>query len=171
MASLIEELITTLSQECEIYQELLPMAREKTQVIVKNDLKSLQEVTEKEQILADRISGMEKKREEIIKNIGIVVSKDPRAINIRTVIQMMEKQPVEKNKLIEIHDTLKRTVQNLAQINNHNKSLIQQSLEMIEFNMNFIQSARTSPGNNSYNKGAAQVDMLSAQPGMFDAKQ
>lgn len=171
MASLIEELIITLGQESDIYKELLPMAREKTQIIVKNDLKTLQEVTEKEQALADRINALEKKREEVIKNIGIVVSKDPESINVRTVIQMMDKQPAEKNKLIEIYETLKRTIQNLAEINNHNKSLIQQSLEMIEFNMNFIQSTRMSPGNNSYNKGAAQVEMLSEQPGMFDAKQ
>ncbi len=171
MASLIEELIVTLEQECEIYKDLLPAAREKTQIIVKNDIKTLQEITEKEQILADRINALEKKREEVIKNIGVVVSRDPKSINIRTVIQMMENQPAEKNKLIEIHDTLKRTIQNLTEINNHNKSLIEQSLEMIKFNMNFIQSTRVSPGNNSYNKGAAQVDMFSAEAGMFDAKQ
>lgn len=171
MASLIEELITTLGQESEIYKELLPVAREKTQIIVKNDLKALQEIVDKEQTLADQINLLEKKREEVIKNIGVVVSRDPKTINIKAVIQMMEKQPAEKNKLIEIHDTLKRTIQNLTDINNHNKSLIQQSLEMIEFNMNFIQSARMLPGNNSYNKGAAQVEMLSEQTGMFDAKQ
>ncbi len=171
MASLIEELIITLEQECEIYKELLPAAREKTQIIVKNDIKTLQEITNKEQLLADRINALEKKREEVIKNIGVVVSKDPKSINIRTVIQMMEKQPAEKDKLIQIHDALKRTIQNLAEINNHNKSLIQQSLEMIEFNMNFIQSARVLPGNNGYNKGATQVDAFPDQAGMFDAKQ
>lgn len=171
MASLIEELITTLSRECEIYQELLPMAREKTRIIVNNDLKNLQEITRQEQLLADEINLLERKREEVIKNIGVVVSRAPETINIRAVIQMMEKQPDEKNKLIQIHDTLKRTIQNLVDINNHNKSLIQQSLEMIEFNMNFIQSTRMSPGNHSYNKGASEVDMLRGQAGMFDAKQ
>lgn len=171
MASLIEELIVTLEEECEIYKELLPAAREKTQIIVKNDIKTLQEITEKEQYLADKINALEKKREEIIKNIGVVVSKEPKSISIRTVIQMMEKQPAEKNRLIEIHDTLKRTIQKLSEINSHNKSLIQQSLEMIEFNMNFIQSTRVLPVNNGYNKGATQVDTFSDQTGMFDAKQ
>ncbi len=171
MASLIEELITTLDHECEIYKELLPMAREKTQIIVKNDLNALHAITEKEQHLADDINALEKRREEIIRNIGVVVSKDPATINIKAVIKMMDKQPVEKNKLIEIHDTLKRTVQILVETNNHNKSLIQQSLEMIEFNMNFIQSTRMSPGNHSYNRGASEVDMSGGQAGMFDAKQ
>lgn len=171
MASLIDELIITLSRECEVYQELLPMAWEKTRIIVKNDLKALQEITQKEQLLADEINLLEKKREEVIKNIGVVVSKDPKTINIRAIIHMMEKQPTEKNKLIKIHDTLKKTIQNLVDANNHNKSLIQQSLEMIEFNMNFIQSTRMSPGNHSYNRGASEVDMLQGQAGMFDAKQ
>ena len=171
MASLIEELITTLEQECVLYKEMIPVSEQKTNIIVKNDLSALQEITQQEQTMVDKISVLEKKREEIINNIGVVVSKDPKDINIKAVIQMMEKQPKEKRQLSEIHDILKKTIQRLVDINNHNKSLIQHSLEMIEFNMNFIQSTRMSPGNQSYTKGASQFDMPSVQTGMFDTKQ
>lgn len=171
MASLIEELIDTLGQEAKLYNELIEIAESKTQVIVSNDLVALQAITVQEQYMVENVNNIDKKREEIVKNIGIVVNKNPETINLKTIIQMMEKQPNEKQHLCEVHDNLKKTIHRLVEINNHNKSLIQQSLEMIEFNMNFVQSTRMSPGNQSYDKGASQFDMLSEHTGMFDAKQ
>ncbi|WMJ90238.1 flagellar protein FlgN [Anaerocolumna sp. MB42-C2] len=171
MASLIEELIHTLEEEYEIYKQLIPIAENKTQVIISNDLDNLQDITDREQVMVDKVTALERKRENIIGNIGTVISRDPKTIHIKTIIQILDKQPKEQRQLSEIHDNLKKTIQRLVDINNHNKSLIQQSLEMIEFNMNFIQSTRMSPGNLSYNKGAAQLDMPTLQTGMFDAKQ
>jgi flagellar biosynthesis/type III secretory pathway chaperone len=171
VASLIEELIDTLKQEYEIYKKLIPIAENKTEVIVSNDLMALQEMTDREQLMIEAINALERKRDEIVINIGTVVNKDPKTIHVRAVIQLLEKQPNEQKQLSEIHDNLKNTIQRLVEINNHNKSLIQQSLEMIEFNMNFIQSTRMSPGNLSYNKGASQFDTPALQTGMFDAKQ
>lgn len=171
MASLIEELIHTLEQECEVYGQMLPIAEKKTKVIISNDLDELQDITNQEQRMIGSINALERKREEVVTNIGTVINKDPRTIQIKSIIQILEKQPGEQKQLSEIHDNLKKTIQRLVEINNHNKSLIQQSLEMIEFNMNFIQSTRMSPGNLSYNKGASQMDTPSLQTGMFDAKQ
>ncbi len=171
MASLIEELIDTLQKECDIYGQMIPVAENKTRIIINNDLAALQDITDREQEMFEVINALERKREEAITNIGTVVSRDSRKINIKTVIQILDKQPKEQKQLSEIHDNLKKTIHRLVEINNHNKSLIQQSLEMIEFNMNFIQSTRMSPGNLSYNKGASQLDMPTLQTGMFDAKQ
>lgn len=171
MASLIEELIITLKNEHELYQELIPIARDKTKIIIKNDLMGLQKVTEQEQLFIEKINGLEHKREEVITNIGTVMGKDPKTIHIKDIIMMLEKQPKEQTQLSVIHDSLKREVQSLIEINNHNKSLIRQSLEMIEFNMNFIQSTRMAPGNNTYTKGASTYEAQSQGTRMFDAKQ
>jgi flagellar biosynthesis/type III secretory pathway chaperone len=171
VASLIEELIHALGQEYEIYRQMIPIAEQKTKFIISNNLLELQDITNQEQSMIEGIYNLERRREEVVNNIGTVINKDPKTINIRTVIQILEKQPKEQKQLSEIHDNLKMTIQRLVEINNHNKSLIQQSLEMIEFNMNFIQSTRMSPGNLSYNKGASQMDMPTLQTGMFDAKQ
>lgn len=51
-----------------------------------------------------------------------------------------------------LHDELQQTMKRLVDVNTKNKNLIENSLEMIEFNMNFIQSTRMSPGNNNYDK-------------------
>lgn len=170
MASLIEELIQTLTQEDEIYQDLIPIAKQKTQIIIKNDLEQLQKVTEREQEAVDRLTALEHKRMDVIQNIGVVINRDPNTLTLRALTEILKKQPKEQKELSIINDRLKQTIQTLVEINNHNKSLINESLEIMEFNMNFIQSTRMSPGNN-YTKGAKQMDLYLPTTGVFDAKQ
>ncbi len=171
MASLIDELIGILEEECDVYQQLIPISEEKSQVIVKNDLTSLQDITSKEQTAISRINTLERKRDQIMVNIRTVINRKTGEFTLKTLIGLMEKQPKEQKALSLIHDNLNNTIQRLVEINNRNKSLIQQSLEMIEFNMNFIQSTRMSPGNNTYTKGASQYEAFASGTGMFDAKQ
>ena len=171
MASLIQELIQTLTAEENIYKELIPIATNKTKVIIDNDLASLQKITDQEQLMVEKINVLERKREEVIVNIGTVINRDPSTLTMKVIVSLLSKQPEEQKELSSIHDSLKSTVTTLITINDRNKSLIQQSLEMIEFNMNLIQSTRMSPGSNTYTKGASQCEMSGAQPGMFDAKQ
>ncbi len=171
MASLIDELVNILEQEYESYQQLLPIAMEKTQVIVRNDINALQDITAREQLMIDRIHSMERKRSEVMVNIKTVLGKKAVTLNLTSLIQLLDKQPKEQRALSEIRDNLKQAVQRLGEVNDRNKVLIQQSLEMIEFNMNFIQSTRMSPGNNTYTKGASTYDAQAFGTGMFDAKQ
>lgn len=170
MASLIEELIATLNQENEIYEGLIPINEKKTKVIINNDLEALQEITKTEQEMVQEISALETKRQEVIINIGTVINRNPGTLTLKNLIQLLEKQPKEQKQLSIIHDKLQKTVHRLTEINHQNQSLIEQSLEMIEFNMNFIQSTRMSPGNN-YNKDASGIEMQVEQTRRFDAKQ
>lgn len=171
MASLIDELIGILEQEYDVYKQLIPISEEKTQVIVKNDLASLQMITNKEQLAVDKISALEHKRDIVMTNIKTVINRKSGEFTLKTLIELMEKQPIEKKALSIIHDNLKSTILRLNEINSRNRYLIQQSLEMIEFNMNFIQSTRMSPGNNTYTKGASKYEAQSHTTRMFDAKQ
>lgn len=170
MASLMEELISTLSQEKDIYLTLLPIAEEKTKAIVANDLEALQKVTEKEKEMVDRVTALERKRSEVINNMGIVLGRKPQELTLTELICVAEKQPRDKEVLTELKDVLGTAVRKLEDINERNKVLIQHSLEMIEFNMNLIQSTRMVQGNN-YTKSAAETEIGASQTGMFDAKQ
>ena len=170
MASLIEELITTLQQENDVYKEMIPIAKEKSNIIANNDLLALQEITDKEQVFVEKVMMLDKKREEIIGNIATVLCKDAKTLKIQEIIKLLEAQPKEQEKLSNVHVNLKNSINELMEFNNHNKSMIEQSLDIIEFNMNFIQSTRMSPGNN-YTKSAGQVNSVLPETGMFDAKQ
>ncbi len=168
----MEELIVVLTKERDIYQSLIPISEKKTLALVKSDLKMLQEVTDEEQVLLDEVYAADKRREKIIANMGIVLNKDPKELDLTTLAKLMSKQPEEKRQLSQLHDSLRQVMKRLVAINEKNKQLIENSLEMIEFNMNFIQSTRMSPGSNNYNRNASTsgygIDM---GPGAFDAKQ
>ncbi len=171
MAGLIDELVKIMSQENDIYRELIPIAEEKTRVIIKNDLDALQKITEQEQLTIEKITALEKKREEVVINIGTVLSRDPKELNMKALIKIMDKQPKEQKELSRIHDELDGNLRRLVTINDRNKELINQSLEMIEFNMNLIQSTRMAPGVNNYTRSAGESSIRQAGTGMFDAKQ
>ncbi len=93
MAGLIDELVNTMSQENDIYKELIPIADEKTRIIIKNDLDALQKITEKEQLTIEKINALEKKREEVIVNIGTVLNRKPEELNMKELIRIIGKQP------------------------------------------------------------------------------
>ncbi|NLJ89859.1 MAG: flagellar protein FlgN [Clostridiales bacterium] len=168
MASLIEELTTTLKKEEIIYSNIIPIQEEKTKVIVSNDLESLSLITKQEEEFINEINKLEKRREEIVKNIALVLGRDPASLNIRTIIELLKGQEEQKD-LAAVYDDLARTLKRATSINERNKALIEQSLDMIEFNMNFYQSIQNI-NTNTYNKGAYNDDGL-GQTGMFDAKQ
>ncbi len=170
MASLMEELIATLRKETEAYQELLPVVEQKTQAIIANDLKKVQDITEFEQAAIGKVNTLEQKRTEIMKNVAVVLNKKISELTLPNLIKLLERQPREQQELAEIHKELTTLLKRLSEVNGHNKNLIEQSLEMISYNMNLIQSTRIVPGNN-YTRSAGQWDMTASQTGMFDAKQ
>lgn len=170
MASLIEELVQVMDDEIGIYKDLLPIAEEKTSAIIKNDLEELQVITNREQLVVEKITALERKREKVIENIGMVISRNPSTLNMKAMIKLLEKQPKEQRQLKQIHDEMKDVIQRLVKINDKNKKLIETSLEMISFNMNVLQSSRVIAGN-TYTKGASRYDVPVYQQGMFDTKQ
>lgn len=171
MASLIENLISVLEQESSEYEELLGLSMKKTPIIVSGDLQALQEITDEEQTVVNRINHLENKRTEVIKDIANVMNKDVNTLKLVNLIQMLESRPQESKKLSEVHDRLKSVVGKMQRVNMQNKELIANSLEMVEFDMNLLQAMKTAPETANYNKGAYSAgDVIGTERGGFDAK-
>lgn len=171
MASIIEELTATLDGELVLYNKLIPLAEDKSIAIIENNLESLSRITDSEQQILDELTILENKRESCVNNVKDVLAYKNESINLEKIIGFLEKQPAEQKKLNELHEALKQVAERLKHVNLQNKSLIEESLEMIEFSMNFIQSTRTSSGSNNYNRNASFMDASVPHTGMFDAKQ
>lgn len=171
MASIIEELITTLEEEKVLYDRLIPLAERKSVVIIENNLDGLAKVTDEEQVILDQLTVLENKRERCVYNIKDVLNKMNETMNLDKIIGFLDRQPVEQGRLRKVHEELKDVTGRLKELNLQNKSLIEESLDMIEFSMNFLQSTRMSPGNNNYNRNASFMDATDSRTGMFDAKQ
>jgi flagellar biosynthesis/type III secretory pathway chaperone len=167
----MEELISTLNAEEEVYRSLIPIEEEKTRAVITNDLNSLQEITVRERDLVDQTSALEGKREQVASDIATVLGMNPDSITLRQIADVLKNQPEDQKKLRDVHDRLRTTVGRLREINNQNQELIEQSMEMVEYNMNVIRSTRMSSGSSNYASDASEVAGMAPQHAMFDAKQ
>lgn len=171
MASLIEELITTLEKENTEYEKLLELSKRKSDVIVSRDIAALEKITDDEQIVVSRIVTLDSHREEVTKDIANVLNKDVKSLKISALIGMLGKTPEEQNRLSRVHDKLIVSVSAVRTVNETNKQLIDQSLEMVEFDLNMIRSMRQAPETNNYGRLATNVGGTLGSVKGFDAKQ
>ncbi len=171
MASHIEELIETLNKENQEYEKLLELSKRKAAVIVSRDIPALEKITDDEQIVVSAIGNLDNKRAQVTRDIADVINKDVETLKLSVLIELLSKQPDEQRRLSQIHDRLKVTVESVRAINESNRQLIDQSLEMVEFDLNMIRAMRQAPETNNYGRGAVSVgDTLGSIKG-FDAKQ
>ena len=171
MASLMEELVETLNREEQLYADLIPIQEDKLRAIVANDLAAIGRLSDEEQKLVDEVGVLETKRIRIANDIATVLGKPPGAMKLENMIDALKTQPKAQKILPELHDRLRRTISRLQDLNIRNKELLNQAMEMVEFNMNVIRSTRMSSGSSNYSSNAAQVDVPDIEAGTFDAKQ
>ena len=171
MASLIEELIDTLNKENSEYEKLLELSRRKSAVIVSRDIPALEKITADEQDVMTTIGKLDAKREQVTRDIADVINKDVESLKLSVLIDLLSKQPDEQRRLSVIHDKLKVTVESVRTINESNRQLIEQSLEMVDFDLNMIRSMRQAPETNNYGRSAMSVGETLGSVRGFDAKQ
>ena len=172
MASLMENLIQVLGQECMEYEGLLTLSRQKTQIIASANLEELQKITDDEQEVVDRLNRLEKKRVEVTVDIANVLNRDVESLKLSNLVEMMSTRPEEQAKLAEAHQKLKTTVGELRRINEQNKELLESAVEMVEFEMNLLQAAKAAPETANYTRNAYNSGtQMGVTNGSFDAKQ
>jgi len=172
VATLMEDLITVLNQEADMYTELLELAKKKTPIIVKGEVEELQSITDEEQEALAKVEALDKQRTGVMKDIANVTNRDVNNLKLKDLIQLMDKRPEEHDALASVRDRLNTAVSNLKLVNEQNGVLIRQSLDMINFNLALERSMRTGPETGNYTRYAANAgDILGGAQGGFDAKQ
>ncbi len=172
MASLVETLVDVLDRECSLYEKLLGLSSQKTTIIVKGDLKALAEITDEEQYIIGDIQGLEKERTTAMKDIANVLNMDVNSLKLTDLIQILEKRPVDQKNLAVQRDRIITVADNVRRVNGQNQELLKSSLEMVQFEMNIIQAAKTAPQTANYSKAADTTgECLGYTSGGFDAKQ
>lgn len=170
MASLMDDLTEVLKAEEEQYRALIALSTEKKDVIIAGNVVRLEEITAAEQELTDVLHAKEIRRKGILKDMAEVLGKDPNEFNLEQMIAILENQPEEQSRLIALRDKLRMTLQDMARINTQNQALLQQAMEMVEFDLTLFKSLRQAPETANYNKSAYNTGDLLGGSG-FDAKQ
>ena len=79
---------------------------------------------------------------------------------------------IDRNLIPVLHDTLKETMAHMKRVNEQNRELLQNSLEMVQFEMNLLQSLKTAPETADYNSNAYSTGtIMGSGTKRFDAKQ
>lgn len=172
MASLMECLIEVLEKESSEYEGLLSLSQKKTPIIVSGNLEELQKITDDEQELVSRIANLEKKRSETTADIANVLNRDVTSLKLTNLIGMLAPRPEEQRRLAAVHDRLQGAVRQLQRVNEQNRELLVNALEMVEFEMNLLQASKTAPETANYTKGAYNAgNTVGVSSRGFDAKQ
>lgn len=172
MASLMENLIEILDQECTSYEKLLGLSSRKTSIIVGGDLTALAKITDEEQYIIGNIQSLEKQRETAMKDIANVLNKDVDSLKLTDLITVLEKRPVDQKNLAFQRDRLVGVADNVRRVNGQNQELLRSSLEMVQFEMNIIQASKRAPETANYSRAAGTTgDVIGYTSGGFDAKQ
>ena len=172
MASLMETLIEVLEKENLEYKSLLELSLQKTPAIVSEDLQLLTKITDEEQIIVSRINHLDNQRNEAVNDIANVLNKDVAKLKIVDLIKMLEKRPEEQARLSRVFDSLRNNVRSVKRVNEQNRELIENALELVQFNMNVLQSMNKAPETAKYNRGAYNTgDVIGMSNKAFDAKQ
>ncbi|MCR5426278.1 MAG: flagellar protein FlgN [Lachnospiraceae bacterium] len=168
----MENLIDVLNRECETYEGLLELSRKKTPVIITGNLEELSRITDEEQEYAGRLQNLDKTRAEVTADIANVLNRDVEALKLTKLIEILAARPSEQSALIDVRDRLQKVVHALRQVNEQNSELLKDSIEMVQIEMNLLQSFKAAPETANYSRGAyATGDTMGVTRGNFDAKQ
>jgi len=172
VASLIEELMSTLENEISEYKSLLELSEKKTPILVSGDMEQLRILTDEEQAVADRIVALDAKRASVTRDIADVLNTDVDSLKLSVLVDILKKQPEESKRLADIRDRLQSVVHSVKMVNDNNRELIKTSLDIVEFDLNLIKSMRQAPETNNYGRTAINDgSFLGGTRGGFDAKQ
>ena len=170
MASLMDELLLTMDGEAEQYEKLISLNGKKKDSIIYKKLDVLEDITVKEQAIADTLRVLEKKRLSILNSIGQVMGHDGEQVTVSWMIDNLANQPVQQKKLSQAKDKLVKVADDVQVLNFQTQNLLRQALEMVEFDITLIKSAKQAPQTSNYGRNAETTGNILGNRG-FDAKQ
>lgn len=166
MASLIENLKDTLSEQLESYEILLEISTKKKVAIVENEIVKIQEFISRENTLVGKLQRLERKRKELFDDISTVLFK-PKGITLVNIIKSLE-DTNDASDLQTIRDKTLDVIEKLNTINIQNQELINIASDYIEFSVNILRQANQKMPT-FYDSAGNEIEVDDKK--MFDAKQ
>lgn len=159
------ELIDILDRQREFYQKLLEIAKAKQPVLVKGDLAKLEEFTKQEEQIVVQVGKLEEQRSRVHQALANHFHFPEPEITLSEIAAKVSAELSDK--LSQVGDGLKDTLNELKDVNNLNSVLIKQSLDYIEFTVNLITSMGETP---SYPEKPGESNREQPRARIFDQK-
>ena len=141
MSKSTQQLIVILKKECEVYEEYMEIADEKTKLIINREINLLDKITIREEKIIGEVRKIDTVRNLIIGNI--LKERDIQKIEkLEDIINMVEKK--YSTVLVDLKNRLEKVLMEIKRLNDLNEKLINQSLDYIEFNVNLYASLKST---------------------------
>lgn len=158
----MDNLINILVEEIDVYKKILEVSKNKTTLLKENNVKELENTTKEEESLVATIIEKEKLRIQEVKNICKRYNKPEQSLKIEELCEFIDDS---KEELLEYKKEIVNILKELKQVNELNATLINSSLEYINFAVNMLTD--TAP-NTIYQPGGHQENKT--QRNLFDMK-
>lgn len=162
---LIGELTTILQKQRELYDQLLGIAKDKKDVLVKADLAALDGYTRQEEKVVLQVGKLEDQRNQVHQALANHFNVQGNEVTIAFLLEKCGAEPGAS--LSEEATGLKTVLDALRDVNDLNSDLVKQSLDYIEYTVNLLTSMGEVP---SYpeKKGASSQEQVRAR--LFDKR-
>jgi len=135
---MIDKLIEILNKEVAVYEGVLKLAKNKTDVIIAGKVSELEGITKLEQSSIITLSKLEEEREVLVGQLATELNIEPSELTLKILIKQLAKE--QSKKLKSSIDVLPKIFNDLRNVNDLNSKLIRSSLDYIDFSMNVLTS-------------------------------
>ncbi|MFB0515234.1 MAG: flagellar protein FlgN [Candidatus Neomarinimicrobiota bacterium] len=152
---LIARLITILSEEMRMYNELLLVLRKKQSSIIEGKLEGLKEAVQHEQAILRESEAVALTREASLKEVSSALGKEEEIQSLGQLIEAVESTYAER--LSDIHRSLQRIVQEVILTNEENRYLLDYSIKFVrDAARELIKSSEQFPVYSAEGRGAKE---------------
>lgn len=169
MAGIIDNLVDVLEQEKECYEGLLTLSNYKTEAVTNKELQLISEIVEREEAFIGRVNLLEKRRESLLKDIALVTGMDYKSITVTKLVTKLGEQVDVTKRMIDLRETILKIIDQLKIQNEINVKLLEQSLEIVNFTVNALQSTQVITPNVNYGRPGEEQTLETRS--FFDTKQ
>jgi flagellar biosynthesis/type III secretory pathway chaperone len=163
----IQALVETMESLIEVHRSLLDLAKDKTPVLVENQVDKLNQIVNKESKLVKRVEELDLQRIQITGEYLMSRGYWPDSrVTMTDFIKMIFKAE-EKKAVQDVHQKLLAILMELKEINSLNQKLVEQSLAFIEYSLDIISGPFED--DTVYHHPAQQVGLYK-KSGFFDTR-
>lgn len=162
---MLEELISLVEKMLQKHEQMLALAGEKKEILIRGDMQALQALTGRELALIKEIEVLEKKRQEMGRELARHRGIPLEQLTARRVEQMAADAD-QAERMHKVTERLSSVLKKLQEANELNRQLLQQSLAFVQVTLDAL--TQTPPQTQYQEQG--KTAPVSPQRRFFDAK-
>ena len=145
-----DKLVEVLNQEAAVYEDILKISRNKTNIIVEGKVSELESLVKLEQSLVLKMSRLEASREKLVEKLASELGIESQEPSISEIMERLGADETEKLKSCQLK--MSEVLGEVKNLNGLNSKLIKNSLDYIDFSINLL-TAAGSPNDTYGNTG------------------